>query len=589
MKKNIRLLGLVLAILLVIFPNQAFARNEIYSIDMTVILHQDGSATFVQDRSFNIDEGTEHYIVFENLGNSELLDYKVFENGLELENDGIWDVDRSIEEKAGKYGVNYTSDGFELCFGVGTYGSKNFKIQYKISNVVNKLEDGPQALYWKLINDNMDPTDKVNIRLINDFGHKFTPETTKIWGFGYEGTTELTEDAILMDSGDSFSPDNYMVLLSIFEDAPFQATSSYDYTSTSILETAMEGASLDGLTYDEFIKNSSGGESISVDENSYSSSVETNSFFPFAIFASMLSPIIIFILIFMFIKNIGKKKPQSSNYFQATDPEAYYRDVPTDYPFYLTNELVGSTTAEYVSAFILKWISEKRLSEVKEEVGFIRKREALGLKIDDFSRLETSDSVESRLWDMVRTASGQDGILSEKEFDKYVSSNIRSFNSWVRSIEKKSEQYQKKIGNLEDYEEKVLFIPVSKTRKTPSGQKLVDNIYGFKNYLENYSLLNEKDVSHVNLWDQYMIWAAYLGIAEKVYEQLKISNPDFEIQTSYTPTMIYGVNSFGRSAYTSQINANSAIARSSFGGGGGSSFSGGGGGSFGGGSGGGSR
>lgn len=590
MKKILRLLGLVLAILIMVFPNQALARNEIYNIDMTVTLHEDGSATFVQDRSFNIDDGTEHYIVFSNLGNSELLDYKVYENGVELQDIGEWDINASIEEKSGKYGINYTPDGFELCFGVGSHGRKDFRIEYKFSNVVRNLQDGPQAVYWKLINDNMDPTYKVNIRVANDFGHKFTQDQTKIWGFGYEGTVELTDDAILMDSGDSFRTDNYMVLLSIFEDSPFQASASYDYSSTSILETAMEGASLDGMTYEDYIENSSGGQSSPPASNdTFSPRSGIFRFMPFLTFIPMVFPIMAFIFIFSFIRKGASGKAQRSQFFKPTDESSYYRDIPVDYPFYLTNEMVGATTSEYVSAFILKWVAEGRLSEEKEIEGIFRKREVLGLKIEDYSRLQTSDMVELKLWEMVKKASGSDGVLSEREFDKYVAKNISQFNKWVKEIEAKSEQYQKKVGNLEDYDDKFLIFPITKTRKTPSGQQLVDNIHGFKNYLENYSLLNEKDVSHVNLWDQYMIWAAYLGIADKVYEQLKISNPSFETQTVYTPTMVTGVNSFGRSAYSAQRSANSSSSSSSFGGGGGSSFSGGGGGSSGGGSGGGSR
>ena len=83
-----------------------------------------------------------------------------------------------------------------------------------------------------------------------------------------------------------------------------------------------------------------------------------------------------------------------------------------------------------------------------------------------------------------------------------------------------------------------------------------------------------------------MIWAALYGIADKVYEQLKIADPRFEETVHYNPYVITGVNNFGQGAYSSQSSANSS---SSFSGGGGGSFSGGGGGSFGGGSGGGTR
>src|SRR5699024_10536363 len=110
-------------------------------------------------------------------------------------------------------------------------------------------------------------------------------------------------------------------------------------------------------------------------------------------------------------------------------------------------------------------------------------------------------------------------------------------------------------------------------------------IYGFKKYLRDFSLLSHREVNEVTLWKEYLIWAAYFGIAAKVYEQLKIVEPELEFDGMDIYTTILLTNNFSnhdQSAYTSATASSSS-------GGGGSSFSGGGGGSFGGGSGGGIR
>ena len=96
-------------------------------------------------------------------------------------------------------------------------------------------------------------------------------------------------------------------------------------------------------------------------------------------------------------------------------------------------------------------------------------------------------------------------------------------------------------------------------------------------------------MSHVALWQELMVWAAYLGIAEEVYEQLKIVNPRIDYEMPYNAQTITMTHTFGSSIASTQSRANSSSGSGGGGGGGGSSGGGGGGGSSGGGSGGGTR
>ena len=81
-----------------------------------------------------------------------------------------------------------------------------------------------------------------------------------------------------------------------------------------------------------------------------------------------------------------------------------------------------------------------------------------------------------------------------------------------------------------------------------------------------------------------MVLAAYMGIAEEVYQQLKIVNPQLENDMPYSSQTIIMTHYFANTIQSTQRSANSSSS-----GGGGSSFGGGGGGSSGGGSGGGTR
>ena len=91
------------------------------------------------------------------------------------------------------------------------------------------------------------------------------------------------------------------------------------------------------------------------------------------------------------------------------------------------------------------------------------------------------------------------------------------------------------------------------------------------------------------LWQELMVLAAYMGIAEEVYEQLKIVNPQIDYEMPYDTRTIIMTHHFARAIASTQASANTSSTTSSFSGGGGGTFGGGGGGSFGGGSGGGTR
>ena len=96
--------------------------NDISSIDMDIYLDEDGTAHVTETWSADLDQGTEGYKPYYNIGNAEITNFKVSENGREYTYDDSWDTDASFDEKAYKNGINYLSNGFELCWGISEYG-----------------------------------------------------------------------------------------------------------------------------------------------------------------------------------------------------------------------------------------------------------------------------------------------------------------------------------------------------------------------------------------------------------------------------------------------------------------------------------
>lgn len=119
---------------------------------------------------------------------------------------------------------------------------------------------------------------------------------------------------------------------------------------------------------------------------------------------------------------------------------------------------------------------------------------------------------------------------------------------------------------------------------------------GLERYMEDYSLLKEKSVPDIVLWEKFLVYATTFGIAEKVVDQLKVVHPEmFEVNNGdyYGRYAYWGIVTsphFGNdgfsnfsdsleSAYRSAENAyNAAHSSSSSGSGGGGGFSSGGGG-----------
>ena len=53
-------------------------------------------------------------------------------------------------------------------------------------------------------------------------------------------------------------------------------------------------------------------------------------------------------------------------------------------------------------------------------------------------------------------------------------------------------------------------------------------LYGFKKYLEEFSLMDNKEIKDLKLWNEYLIFAALFGISDKVFKQLKELSPNIE-------------------------------------------------------------
>ena len=180
----------------------------------------------------------------------------------------------------------------------------------------------------------------------------------------------------------------------------------------------------------------------------------------------------------------------------------------------------------------------------------------------------------------------KDGILENKEFEKWCKSSYEKILGWFDNILKDQRSLLTSDGLIKSDGKGVFGTKYTATQELKNEALY---IAGLKRFLLDYTLIKDRTAIEVELFENYLIYAQLLGIAKEVSKQFKELYPDMIEQTNYNSydNIIY-INHVSSSGISS-ANAARAAAESYSSGGGGFSSGGGGGGSFGGGGGIGSR
>ena len=124
--------------------------SSISSIDMDIVLDEYGTATITETWKANVNQGTEGWHPYYNLGKTQIEVLSASMDGKEYSIEENWNENTTISEKAYKAGI-YNVDGNEvdIVFGISKYGSHTYQIVYKMTNFVSNLNDA-DMIYWQL-------------------------------------------------------------------------------------------------------------------------------------------------------------------------------------------------------------------------------------------------------------------------------------------------------------------------------------------------------------------------------------------------------------------------------------------------------
>jgi uncharacterized membrane protein YgcG len=553
------ILCLVLALAL---PLPAWAANQVHNMDIQALIYEDGSMYIVQNWEGSFDEGTECYIPMNGPDYLTISELKVSDENGAYETLSDWNINWSFEEKAGKCGINYTDSGYEICFGIGHYGHNRYAIEYKLDNVVAGYSD-KDGVNFRFVNEQMNTTPSdvtVEIRLAD--GTPITDEIADIWGFGFEGKVGFADGGLVAYTESPLSAENHVTIMFALNKGILSPSRQEAGSFEEVQEKAFQGSD-----YDD------------VDDGEITLIGVLVTLFCFAI------PIAFIIGIKKLKKKIAEKKRQ-----RFSQRFGYFRDIPNE----------GNLSATYalgrmfdicedgaiLATGMLRLIQLGCLSPVEvQQVTFMgRTKETVNLQLMG-SQHEQMDEYDEYLYTVLEAAAGADGILQARELERFASQKDTLLRAYIEKHDSRGRAYLSQKHCLIRWN-----TPAKLKDLTPAGEKELGELMGLKRYLEDFSLIAERNLKEIPIWRELLSYAMLLGIADKVAEQMRELYPELTLELDDYIQTINTAYSYHYLLYTNMKNAEYEREQAKrSGGGGGFTSLGGGGGSIGGSSSGGTR
>ena len=473
----------ILFLIALVFP-LTLGAQEIRDMDIRVVVAKDGSATVTTDWDVTVTNGTEWYIPVGNLGPMKVTSLKVSEDGKTFVDEGFnWDSGRSLEQKKGRSGLVRKTDGVELCWGQGSLGDHKWHTVVKMTGLVQGMTDY-DGFNFQFVNTQMVAGPQhVKVTIVNKTGGpEWTSENTRVWAFGFRGSIYVIDGAVVAETRKPMSKRNHVTIMVRFDKGMFAPEVTKNSTFAQMEKKAKKGSSYNILS-------------------------NTKAWGPYLLGAGVLA-LILWILGAFATGNIYRKK-----LFGTRKIEGWRRDVPLDGNLFAAYYVMDGSRRFYLDgekysrglmgAIFLKWMLEGKVSAHR---GWSKRNIKLALRND----VEINDPVEADLYEMCLAAAGRDLILTPREFKRWSRWNYEHIKSWPYRARGKGRSYLLRKGYIN-----------KKDRGTEEGFAPLKEVIEFKNFLKDFTILNQREAPEVHLWNQYLIYAALFGIADKVSKQMK--------------------------------------------------------------------
>lgn len=553
---------LFLFLVLIIWNSNSYASGDLTlnNLNYNVTLNSDGTANVTETWDISIEDTNTLFKTFQ-LDSSKFSGFKdvslvEIKNGTRKEFTQIYKEMYHVTKNC-FYALNTSSSEFEIAWGVNVdgYARRTFEMNYTIIDAVKNYTDCSE-FYWQFISTSSAiPAKKVTgtITLPTEIDNI---DDLRVWAHGpLNGNIERKSNNVVYFEVSNLKRRTMLearVVTPTYVFANNENTSSFKKLD-SILTQEAKWANEANAKREKLQKQ------------------EKNRKIAFITFISITNICGIFLAIHL-VKKIKKYKEELSKApnFKPTMPSKYYRDIPNEnssaaqaaFIYYFKNSSISTHIADVISATTLNlclknFLTFEILDNKKNNIKI-----TLNTNIDE-NLLTESEKVVFNMYKKVNTTYS----FTMKKFQKYCKSHSSSCLSSFNSIASKAKDEAIRENNYNATLEKEhskytglgigyvflsIFSPLlmlanlvpaiicaSYTFRlsgkyytlTQKGVDEQEAWKGLKNYMQDFSMMKEKEVPELSLWEKYLIFATAFGIADKVLKQLKIVYPQMMDET----------------------------------------------------------
>lgn len=616
--KNKKLLFIVLFAVIVLFALTTKSNASLYlnNLDFYAELDENGNMNVTETWSIRVSDTNTLYKTFkiDRTKYSDITNVKVSEIGKgELTETNTWAYHL---EKDTYFGGKNGDGKFEISWGVGLDNSsatKAYKISYTVQDAIKKYDDCAE-LYWQFVGSDFEINASKITGTIKLPKQADSKDDIRVWGHvkTLNGEIYTTSEDTVQFALDDYSSGNYVEIRIAMPNKIF-GTVSKTY-STNMLTSIIEEETKWADEANAVRKRNQKIENILI----------------ISFFAG-----VVLLLVFFLGKTVKYAKIlKNTQKLNPTEKLEYFREKPSKYStpadawfLYNNGKTIASTSFGNIFSATLLNLSLKGYFKIAVEKNEKEKDETVIYKPQE--DITTLQYEEERIGTFVKDAIGNEEKITIKKLQNYIINHpekveilINRTNFEIKRENKMNNNYDEKATKEKaDYAAKSLiyfscaivswivlsctmssllwFLPIlivlivnaillklinkKLSNLTQKGIDEREKWKGLKKYMEDFSLLNEKEIPALEVWEEYLVYATVFGIADKVIKQLKLVYPEIENMYNFnTDSYIYLMShtnfnsSFSRAIDSSISSAASSSMSSGSGGGGG--FSGGGGG-----------
>lgn len=612
--KKLLSLSIIIIAFLLLFSIKVDAFQELRELTFEVQINEDGSMNITENWNIYIEETNTLFKTFEidNSKYSEITNVQVVEKTKSKDKR----FTRIYEEmyhvtKDCYYAMENSNGMFEIAWGVGMdddYDTRQYQISYTVKDAIGKYNDYSE-LYWQFIGDNFEIDADIIKGTIILPKNAMSKEDIKVWGH--------TEDL----NGQIYVTDLNKIEFTI-----------NDYSSGNYVEVRSLMPN-DMITYTGRIYNKNILEEVLLEETRWANEANERreKVRNIARNIAIVTGIVTIFFTGIFYKNIVKWWMLEKK-FKPTTKLKYFRELPYENAtpaeaiFMMSSGANVSFSASF-SANILELCLNKYVSLEVLKKGRTFKSDQVKITLLDKDDSTLKQDIKLTL-DFLKEIAGEEKEVTTKQITKYLEKHVSKVDKLNNKLKGIIEKEESKNGNYNDknYEERskwwafgiiyiiLMIFPmmlmtylsemnVENFELVPFALMIVllvniilsfmisrkINVFSqkgidekekwkaFKKYMEDFSLLKEKEVPELILWEKYLVFATAFGISEKVLKQLKVIYPEITEMNSAMYNYTY-INIMSSLNIGECINSSVYSAIGSSGSGAGGGFSGGGGG-----------